>query len=180
MGYGKAEARIKVEVNYKEKLEEGWVGYIVRKKPILVNGEWVNSNEDETLFGYCDKEGYLTHMCYSLSHTAKTWEEFSTTSKHARKYNEFYFDAGSNGRPLYIDYREMRQALYNLGLVCEDAIKYCIECGHSKLIHESGKGCSFILDETQYTEKLCQCTAFIGAHEADMELPGMWSVSDFT
>ncbi|SRR6266498_1090743 len=161
MGYGKCEAHIRVEVNFKGELAERHVGYIKRMQPKLVDEEWVDSDIPETLFGICDQFGYLTHMCYSRrTFGIKSWEGFAVTSKHPRKFDEFYFDAGSNGRPLYVTYRELRQAMYALGLVGEDAIKYCANCEHPKLQHSERGECSKILNEDNTSEESCPCSCY--------------------
>lgn len=155
----KADQIVDVTVNYCGKDKPAKVGYYIRYRPILENGKWVNSDEEETIFGYCGDSGYLTHMCYGSSYV--DWDEFAVTDNHALKFDKMYFDAGSNKRPLYIEYNELQRAMAELGLVDKELIAPCRNCLHPRGQHTTMGDCNKILEENERIEVNCSCAAFI-------------------
>lgn len=163
----KADKTVDVTVNLKGEDIPDKVGYYTRFEQELKDGKWVDTDRKETIFGCCDRFGYMSHMCYGSSYIS-TWKEFAVTSKHARKFDEFYFDAGGNGRPLYILYTELQRAMVELGLIDKESIEPCKDCNHARAVHSEMGDCNKIYiqgDEERNYEECCICAGFVEVGE---------------
>lgn len=153
---------VPVKMNYCGKEVDREVGFYTRKRPVSTPEGWKDGPEDEIIFGY-SHESYMTHMCYgNLVSGVNSWEEFAITAKHARKFEDFYFDAGGNGRPLYIKYDELRRAMAELGLISAESIISCEGCTHPKAMHDESTGgeCTKIEEESNDLTSYCMCAAY--------------------
>lgn len=112
----KADKTVDVTINIKGVDKPGKLGYFTRKKPELVDGKWIDTDEDQVIFGKTDDLGYMTHMCYE-NYSHDTWKEWLDDLKDRRGLDKFYFDAGGNGCPMYCMMDEMYRAMTELGLI---------------------------------------------------------------
>jgi hypothetical protein len=113
----KAEKTVDVTINYCGQPKAGKVGYYIRGELERINdsegSHWEEKpNTKEVIFGYCDDFGYMTQMCYGSSYI--NWIEMLD---QVQGHDKMYFDAGSNGRPLWISYTELKRAMDELDII---------------------------------------------------------------
>ena len=79
--------------------------------------EWVEDpGKVETLFGLCTTDGYLTHMSYSDTYGPSWTESLDRIRSWGPERAYWYFDVGSNGRPLRIRLDLLETVMRVLGL----------------------------------------------------------------
>ena len=101
----KADECVEVTIQVCGRSQLGWLGYATdRDHPLGIR----------KVFGLCTWDGYLTHMSYASDY-ADPREMLTFTVKNTK--GVFYFDAGSNGRPVTISHLELAQAFQKLGLI---------------------------------------------------------------
>lgn len=117
----KAEKVVNVKAFHTDKEVDDLLGWAT--KPVMRYSadkhDWIPTGESEILFGRVDSHGYMTHMSYVLStHRHTNWNEWldQAVAHHNPPLDKWYFDAGSNGYPIYVEIDEMKRAMIELGL----------------------------------------------------------------
>lgn len=109
----KPEKIVSVTAYHKDESGLDYLGWCWKPVQKLNDGQWQPTEEREQLFGRVNDREQMTPMSYTLNtHRHETWNEWLDQVPHDR----FYFDAGSNGYPIYVEMDEMKRAMIELGL----------------------------------------------------------------
>jgi hypothetical protein len=109
---------VNVKAFHKNREQDDLLGWCWKPIYVMEDGRWVPTGKKEQLFGRVSAGGEMTHMAYTLNTSHhKNWNEWLDDIADRRpEYPRFYFDAGSNGHPIYVTMDEMRRAMIELGL----------------------------------------------------------------